>query len=189
MTSGMSDLPGLPARDFCLIRHGETTANHAGRIAGRLDVALTDAGRAQARSLAQVDWAGPVSVFTSPMSRAQDTARLGFPEHPARLCPGLRERDWGIFEGRPLRDLPARDTTPQDGEGWRAMILRVHAAITSCCAGTPDTCLPVLICHSGVIRATRLLAGQPTVGARAPNARPIHFRYVSGRHEETSDEF
>ena len=99
----MSDLPRLPARPFVLIRHGETTANRDQIIAGRLDVALTEAGRKQAQALQNLHWEQPLAIFTSPMARARDTTSLAFPDLPATVHPLLGERDWGIFEGRPWR--------------------------------------------------------------------------------------
>ena len=187
MSDLLSDLPRLPARPFVLIRHGETTANRGQIIAGRLDVALTDHGRAQAQALQDLRWDQPLALFASPLSRARDTAALGFPGQTVTLHPGLRERDWGVFEGRSLADLPPREATPEEGEGWQAMILRVHAALTACMIEAGPN-LPVMICHSGVIRATRLLTGQPDVGARAPNALPLHFRPKDDHHEETQHE-
>lgn len=187
MSAVLSDLPRLPARPFVLIRHGETSANRDQIIAGRLDVALTEGGRAQAQDLQRFRWDQPLALFSSPLSRARDTAALGFPAQTVSLHPDLRERDWGVFEGRPLADLPPREATPEGGESWRAMILRVHAALTTCMIEAGPA-LPVMICHSGVIRATRLLTGQPDVGARAPNARPLHYRPKDDHHEETRHE-
>ncbi len=184
----MSDLPRLPARPFVLIRHGETTANRDQIIAGRLDVALTEAGRKQAQALQNLHWEQPLAIFTSPMARARDTTSLAFPDLPATVHPLLGERDWGIFEGRPWRDLPPRDATPEGGESWAAMIARVHTALVGCISEA-GTALPILICHSGVIRATRLLTGQPDVGQRAPNAHPLHYRPIGEIHEETLHEF
>jgi len=182
-----SDLPRLPARPFVLIRHGETTANRDQIIAGRLEVELTEAGRDQARALAQLVWPQPLALFTSPMRRARETAALAFPAQPATSHPGLKERDWGIYEGRPLPDLPPRNATPEGGEGWQEMIQRVHAALTACLIEARSN-LPVVICHSGVIRVTRLLTGQPSVGSRAPNARPLHYRPAHGPTGNTFEE-
>lgn len=176
--------PLLPAKDFCLIRHGETTANRDDVIAGVWDVALTDKGRAQAQSLTTLHWRQPVAVFSSPLERAVETAALAFPEHSAQPMPELSERNWGMYEGRPLTELPPREDTPAKGEAWRDMILRVHAGITKACTQAQGR-LPVMVCHSGVIRATRLLAGQPTPGHRPPNAAPILFRWTGKTHEET----
>ncbi len=187
MNAVLTDLPRLPARPFVLIRHGETTANRDQIIAGRLDVALTEKGRAQALALQRLRWDQPLALFSSPLSRARDTAALGFPGQTVTLHPDLRERDWGDFEGCALSDLPPREATPEGGEGWRAMILRVHAALTTCLIEAGPA-LPVMICHSGVIRATRLLTGQASVGDRAPNARPLHYRPTGDHHEETQHE-
>lgn len=173
----------LPRQSFCLIRHGETTANRDGIIAGRLDVALSDLGRRQAEALRAYDWPADLALFSSPQSRAQATCRLGFPGQEFRTLSGLRERDWGRFEGRPLAELPAREGRPEGGEDWGEMIDRVARAISQCCAQSKDR-LPVLICHSGVIRATRLLAGQSSSGLRAPNAQPITFVWSGQTHNE-----
>lgn len=179
----MLDLPKLPASRFCLIRHGETTANRDGIIAGDLNVALTELGRSQARALSRHPWPDQLALFCSPLDRAVETARLGFPGQHAIDRPGLRERHWGQFEGQPLAQLPPRDSTPPGGEAWRAMILRVHAALTDCIRAAGPA-LPVLVCHSGVIRATRLLTGQPDVGSRPPNSRPIYYCPEGQIHKE-----
>lgn len=177
------ELPKLPPQRFCLIRHGETTANRDGIIAGHLDVPLTEQGRSQARALSRHPWPEQIALFCSPLDRAMETARLGFPGHQATCLPGLRERHWGQFEGQPLDQLPPRGSTPPLGEPWQAMILRVHAALCQC-IDAAGPALPVLVCHSGVIRATRLLTGQSDVGSRPPNSIPIHYRPQGQTHEE-----
>lgn len=165
----------LPPREFVLIRHGETTANGEGFIAGVTDVPLTAYGRDQARALAGLRWPKEITVHASPLSRARMTAELAFPGHALQEHPGLRERDWGVFEGRPLGDQPPREETPQQGEGWPAMLNRVRATITELCAA-PGNGLPILVCHSGIIRAVRVLWTTGDVGARPPNATPLLFR-------------
>ncbi|MAQ85231.1 MAG: phosphoglycerate mutase [Maritimibacter sp.] len=164
----------MPARDFCLVRHGETTANAGGIIAGITDVPLTALGRDQARALAGRAWPDALTVYASPLIRARNTARLALPGHQIRVHPGLRERDWGVFEGRPLSAQPNRDDTPDGGEAWPAMLHRVEATILAICAACSGT-LPVLVCHSGVIRATRVLWTTGDVGTRPPNATPLLY--------------
>nr|WP_261368264.1 histidine phosphatase family protein [Pseudosulfitobacter koreense] len=175
----------LPARSFCLIRHGETTANADHIIAGRTDVALTAQGRAQAAALAHRIWPDPIALFSSPMSRARDTCALAFPGRDVTLHEGLRERDWGIFEGRSLDAPPARDATPEGGEGWAEMLARVSLTITRICAGS-GAALPVLVCHSGIIRAARVLWTSGTVGARPANAVPILFERIGATFKEST---
>ena len=180
--------PKLPPQSICLIRHGETTANRDSIIAGRLDVALSDRGRAQARALQAHHWPADIALFSSPLQRAQETCRLGFPDLEFHCHAGLRERDWGSFEGQPLAELPPREGRPEGGEDWSEMITRVALAITTCCAQAKGR-LPVLVCHSGVIRSTRLLMGQQNSGARPPNAHPISFVWLGDTHKEIADAF
>lgn len=171
---------GQPSRSFCLIRHGETTANARGIIAGRNDVPLTDLGREQARGLAGRTWPEPIALFSSPLSRARETCELAFPGRDFEIREDLRERDWGIFEGRPVRHQPAREATPDRGESWPAMLARVQRGICEICAASGPA-LPVLICHSGVIRAARVLWTSGTVGHQPSNAIPILFE-KTGRY-------
>ncbi len=174
----------LPPRSFCLIRHGETTANRDSIIAGRLDVSLTPQGRAQARALQNCVWPKEFALFTSRMERAQETCALGFPQQRFQPISDLRERDWGVFEGEPLAQLPPRDGRPAGGEDWQDMINRVGAAIARCC-DLAGPALPIMVCHSGVIRAARILAGQSSFGTRPPTAHPIYFNWSGNDHQET----
>ncbi|PLW77158.1 histidine phosphatase family protein [Cohaesibacter celericrescens] len=175
----------LKHHSFCLIRHGETVANRDGIIAGRLDVALTDFGRDQARALQRSDWPESMSLFCSPKERAKESCLLAFPGKDPELVAGLVERDWGIFEGRPLAELPTRELQPEAGEAWQDFLDRVGNALVYCCAAA-DGAIPIMVCHSGVVRAARILTGQPTVGSRAPNAKPILFRWTGDHHAEES---
>lgn len=168
-----------------MIRHGETSANRDGIIAGRLDVPLTEKGRAQARGLSSFHWQQNYQLFSSPLGRAVETCTLGFPTKDFRIVPDLRERDWGVHEGRPLAELPAREGRPEKGEGWEDMIDRVAGAIHDCCNRANDR-LPILICHSGVVRIARILAGQTMTGTRPPNAIPIFFNWTGSHHRETA---
>ncbi|QDC10790.1 histidine phosphatase family protein [Oceanicola sp. D3] len=169
----MTAIP-LPSCSFCLIRHGETTANADEIIAGVTDVPLTQVGCDQARALANRPWPKPIALYASPMSRAQHTARLAFPGREFELHDGLRERDWGVFEGQPLSHQPIREDTPLRGESWPDMLLRVQTTIIEICAAS-EAVLPVMVCHSGIIRAARVLWTTGDVGQRPPNAVPLLF--------------
>ncbi len=174
----------LPPSDFCLIRHGETTANAQSIIAGVTDVALTARGRDQARALARRRWPQPVTLFASPAARARDTCKLAFAQRGFTVISALRERDWGAFEGQPLSQQPIREDTPEGGESWPAMLDRVAGAIHAACAATPPGHLPVLVCHSGIIRAARVLWTPHGAGTRPPNAIPILFQRSGTFFEE-----
>ena len=129
-----------------LVRHGRSTANATGMLAGRLpDVHLDEAGLTQAvatgERLADVRLA---AVVTSPLDRCRETAR----EITRRQATPLRasvdrqisECDYGEWQGRGLKELskeklwktvqnhPSSATFP-GGESMRAMQDRAVAAV------------------------------------------------------------
>ncbi|MDF2141740.1 histidine phosphatase family protein [Paenirhodobacter sp. CAU 1674] len=164
-----------PRRPFVLIRHGQTDANRDGLIAGRIEAQLTEAGRAAARALAGRPWPAAIALFISPQARARETALLAFPGRMPVILGGLRERDWGQFEGRPIHEMPAREATPEGGEPWPAMLARVGGAIRAA-QDRAGAALPVLVAHSGVIRAARQLTGGSAHGPSPANTTPHLFR-------------
>lgn len=106
-----------------LMRHGQTEYNVQHILQGRCDSPLTSEGIAQARRTAAWlrEHAGDVEVTcTSPLGRAQQTLDLVREEVPAlallpRLeVPGLMERDYGRFDGKPVEQLPASPWNPGD---------------------------------------------------------------------------
>lgn len=170
----------LPSLSFCLIRHGETTANADAIIAGATDVALTQRGRDQARALSHRGWPEPIAIYCSPMTRARHTTQLAFPGRSFEAHNGLRERNWGVFEGRSLNEQPAREDTPEHGESWLDMLMRVQTTIKEICA-TSEGMLPVLVCHSGIIRAARVLWTTGEADQRPPNATPLLFQRAGNK--------
>ena len=94
------------------VRHGETLWNRETRIQGFTDIDLSDHGRWQAQQLAQALREEPVAAcYASDLSRARDTAQAvaDVHGHMVNTDPGLRERSFGQFEGRPHLD---RDRNP-----------------------------------------------------------------------------
>ena len=62
--------------EVLLISHGETEWNRAEVFRGRSDVALSERGREQARLVAEALKERPIeAVYSSPLSRARDTAQ------------------------------------------------------------------------------------------------------------------
>lgn len=112
-------MPGQVTRVLA-IRHGETDWNVGTRIQGHLDIALNATGRWQASRVAQaLADEGLAAVYSSDLSRAHETARAlavaaGL---PVLNDAGLRERAFGLFEGRTFDEIAAR--WPADSERWR----------------------------------------------------------------------
>ena len=129
-----------------LVRHGRTTANASGLLAGRTPgVELDSVGRDQAAAtgarLAVVPLAGVVS---SPLERCRQTAQFildrqsGAPHTP--IDEGLTECDYGSWQGRTLEELAKEDlwktvqsqpsaVTFPGGESMAAMQARSVAAV------------------------------------------------------------
>ncbi|GAA1101991.1 histidine phosphatase family protein [Nesterenkonia jeotgali] len=129
-----------------LVRHGRTTANATGQLAGRAaGVTLDQTGRDQAALTGDRLAAVPlVSVVSSPLERCQQTAQhildrqTGAPRAP--IDPELTEADYGEWQGRMLTDLAKEDLWPlvqsqpsavvfPGGESMAAMQARSVAAI------------------------------------------------------------
>jgi probable phosphomutase (TIGR03848 family) len=96
-----------------LARHGRTSANATGVLAGRtpgvrLDEVGTDQARAAARRLEGLTLA---AAFTSPLQRCRETSSLllaGSGVKP-RVEKGLNECDYGDWAGRSMKDLVKED--------------------------------------------------------------------------------
>jgi broad specificity phosphatase PhoE len=160
-------------RTLWLVRHGESTWNSLRLVQGYNDDAiLTAVGRRQAEIMAKT-FAGPVvSLYSSDLRRARQTAdalsrSLGLPLHTdARL----RERNLGICEGRDLSVLTPdvtgilhgrvvdADARPEGGESITDVYGRVGRFADELRAQTFDgegEGDVVVVAHGGSIRALR----------------------------------
>ena len=83
-----------------VLRHGQTDWNAQQRFQGRADVPLNDVGRRQAEA-ARVALADVHvdAVYSSPLSRALDTATIVRPGAAVRTDPRLMEIDVGSWAG------------------------------------------------------------------------------------------
>ena len=95
--------PGLSTHLY-LARHGETPYNRERRVQGRgMDIPLNDAGRRQARALA--DRASKLQldvIYSSTLLRARETAQIvsdRCDQLPLISLSDLEEMSWGIYEG------------------------------------------------------------------------------------------
>lgn len=111
--------------ELILIRHGQTEWSLSGQHAGRTDIPLTSAGEASARALApRLAGRRPVTVLSSPLSRAMRTAELaGLTD--VRPDPDLVEWDYGGYEG--LTAAQIEETRP-GWELWRDGVVPGDAA-------------------------------------------------------------
>ncbi len=91
-----------------LIRHGKTQANVKKLYVGVTDYPLTDEGRAEVAKLTE-EYSYPYieALFSSPMTRAMQTAEIIYPDMDIIAVPELREYDFGEFENKGMAELSA----------------------------------------------------------------------------------
>ncbi|MCD9149148.1 histidine phosphatase family protein [Pseudophaeobacter flagellatus] len=103
---------------LALLRHGHTAWNRAGQIQGRSDIALDDAARAELSSFALPPPWDQADLWSSPLSRAVETAQLITGQMP-QTSPALTEMFWGDWEGKKGLELKADpDSGFRDIEHW-----------------------------------------------------------------------
>ena len=149
---------------LALLRHADTAWSEEGRIQGRSDPSLSEAGRAALANRPLPAACRGMRVVTSPLARCVETAALiGAPEAPREAR--LAEMSWGAWEGRKLEELRAElgeamrenearglDFRPAGGESPREVLARV-------CEWLKEISEPTLaITHRGVIRAVLVAA-------------------------------
>jgi probable phosphomutase (TIGR03848 family) len=157
-----------------LIRHGRTTANTAGILAGRTPgIHLDEIGQAQAAATGARLAPLPVTeIVTSPLERCEETARLiaaALPTPPEVIIDdALTECGYGTWTGEPLKKLakePLWKVVQQhasaaefpEGESIASMqrravdAVRRHDRVVMQRAGT--TALWVAVSHADVIKS------------------------------------
>lgn len=152
--------------DILAIRHGETQWNAEGRYQGQADVALNDAGLAQARRIAAAFAAAPIeAIYSSDLARAYQTAVELAQAHAAPLVSvaDLREQHYGVFQGMTGSDIAQRwpeasarwhrreaDFGPEGGETRNAFRRRCIGALERFARAHVGRTIAV-VCHGGVL--------------------------------------
>ncbi|MBI4844892.1 MAG: histidine phosphatase family protein [Candidatus Omnitrophica bacterium] len=92
--------------EIFLIRHGRTEYNRNRQYCGSLDAPLNEEGMAQVKLLKPKAWRlKPDILFCSPLKRAEQTARILFPDEKIEFEPALRELNFGEWEGLQFEEI------------------------------------------------------------------------------------
>jgi probable phosphoglycerate mutase len=183
-------------RTIYLARHGETDWNRDRRWQGHTDVALNEAGRAQARELAEaLRDRGLSHVHASDLSRARETAEivartLGL--SAVSVDARLRERGFGVFEGLTESECVARypdqwasyrsdlRRPPPGAEEYEAVAQRMHEAVSYLADNSGDqTRASVIVSHGGAMRAF-LMAVTGTLPPPLHNGATFRLHWEAG---------
>jgi probable phosphomutase (TIGR03848 family) len=152
-----------------LLRHGRTTANAGGGLAGRQPVELDETGRGQAQRAGERLRPLPLSaVVSSPLIRCRQTLDLALPDAVPAIEEDLTECGYGDWEGQELKKLakeplwqvvqqhPSAAVFP-NGEAMAAMSARAVGAIrrwdTKVTAEHGPDALWLACSHGDVIKA------------------------------------
>ena len=146
--------------ELWLVRHGETEWSLSGAHTSRTDIPLTENGREKARELGA--YLAPThfaAVRVSPMTRAKDTCRIAGLIDQAQVEEGLREWDYGIYEG--LSTPQIREKDPQfsiwdsqiiDGETVEHVGYRADGVIARALEASPAGGKVALFAHGHILR-------------------------------------
>lgn len=160
-----------------LIRHGTTAGNEQGRYIGSTDLALSEQGAARLRSLRKKHpYPAAQEYLCSPMLRCKETMRILYPDAKPILIPGLRECDFGDWEGKTAAEIAAEDgkfsrwisgaggpVTPPNGEDGAAFAQRVGSAFNKIVEDLmrSGTTSAVIVTHGGVMMSILAACGLP----------------------------
>jgi len=188
-------------RHVVLVRHGETEGNSSTRFHGANDVRLSDVGRAQMR-VARYALRREAfdQVVASPLQRSWEAARIVSGGAAVQLVAGLREVDFGRWEGLTQQEIEASDPVLyrdwQDdradfdfpgGEIRSEFRARVNAAFDGIAASGVASVL--IVVHKGTIRtiAQKFLGealpdGEPELGGIFEVSCGSDGKWFHGRH-------
>lgn len=150
-----------------LLRHGETQYNADGnRYCGRTDITLTDKGIAQAKAVAQQLQGKTIdAVYSSPLKRANETAKIASGNNLVIADQRLIEIDFGTWEGKKREEFvvenpalwndwsadPAKAAAGGTGENATEVVTRVDSFFNEMLQKHQDETI-LVVGHNGINR-------------------------------------
>lgn len=158
-----------------LIRNALTDENLEGRYIGHTNVEISEEGKAQLAQMKDELIYPPVqAVFTSPLKRCTETARILYPDNKPIAIEGLIEYNFGEFENKTAEELEKhpifpkwlageKGVEPPFGESNEAFEKRVLGTFEKIAEGLmkTGTTSAAIVTHGGVIMAILAAFGIP----------------------------
>ena len=146
--------------ELWLIRHGETEWSLSGKHTSRTDISLTEHGRKRAEELRDyLNGTQFSAVFVSPMQRARETCAIAGFGDVAVVDEGLREWDYGIYEGKTTaeirKEVPGWSVWKDEivgGETAEHVGERADGVIARALAAAPAGGKVALFAHAHILR-------------------------------------
>ncbi len=171
-----------------MIRHGQTELNNRQVLQGRSDHPLNDAGIRQAKEAAKkLQEVSFHAVYSSPLIRAIQTAKIISPDLEPVIDGRLTEMDYGPYEGMDLHD-PAPEVltffrdfvsnpAPEGMEQLGSVIARACAFLNDCCRT-----------HSDILISTHAIAMKGILEYLTPDSHGSYWsRYIGNCAVYTSE--
>lgn len=151
------------------VRHGESVANKEGVFSGRIDVALTEKGFAQAQKAGEkLKDRGISKIYASPLQRAHNTAKEinKFLKKEILINKDLMEMSFGEWEGKKHSEVISIDErilnfdaeenfkySPKGGESIIDVYCRTSKVYEAIVKNAKDDDNILIVAHGGVINA------------------------------------
>ena len=174
-----------------LIRHGQTDWNAEKRLQGHADIALNEAGLAEAELVAQEFADRHIGgIYSSPLQRAHRTAQIinRSHQHEIKLYEGLKESTFGSLDGIHVDEYHAKCTEilpdfhemtyqerlhfklVEDAESYFEVYARVKPVLDEIIQNHLGQEV-IVVAHGGVMQAVFAMIG-------GGSARKIHIQNV-----------
>lgn len=151
-------------RKIYVVRHGQIAQEYTDRCISRTDILLDAVGKEQARSLAEWFLSHSVSaVYTSPLRRCKDTAKIMAGDQTVCVHPQLAEIQVGAWEGFSFAEIRKKwpeeyaargehmgTTAPPGGESFCDGGERMHQVMQRLLYHTQGDLL--VVTHGGILR-------------------------------------
>ncbi|MBP2623880.1 histidine phosphatase family protein [Streptococcus oricebi] len=179
-----------------LMRHGQTYLNQDRRVQGSYDSPLTDLGQKQARKARAYFLKAGVSfdlVLSSSQERACDTAEIVSEKRDYLRLKGLKEMNFGSFEGKEEKLLPKfrpgaisfEDLlVPYGGESIEQVGARVSQTLEELLLAGPSDQTVLAVSHGAAMWAFILNQGLSIpASSRFGNLAICHLTYEQGKFD------
>lgn len=158
-----------------LIRNGLTAGNVGGRYIGHTDEELSAEGIEQINQM-KTDYKYPMveAVFSSPLKRCTQTAKLIYPNCDPIIIDGFIEYNFGEFEGKSAEELEShpvfpdwlagkKGVSPPFGESNEEFSQRIAQTMIKVIDGIIQSGITktAIVTHGGVIMALLSMFGLP----------------------------
>lgn len=157
------------------VRHGRTEANENGVYIGKTDWPLSESGREELQEMYEkYSYPKVERVYSSPLTRALQSAEILFPDREIVICDEMTEMDFGVFEGIAIADLlelesymkwikGGLDNPPPNGESLRNMMERTLSGLNLIIMNMMKENIheAAVVTHSGILMNTMSCFGLP----------------------------